>query len=203
MTNRIIEFTFDRSPNPLRIDEDFSNTSDKENQLIQQDDSSDSGSSSRRNRRLTTTKSSMSSSSPFYDHSSFSDDDDSDVQTSAVVQVKEKTETDDDGIVFLHDEKNSSSNRIVKDQKNSSIERHEKDIPPTYFYFVMELCQPESLRDRLIQHTIDRQQAWLIFDQIVQGIEYIHSKKLVRRNIFVRTYMDVCFLSHSFRFTVI
>ena len=53
---------------------------------------------------------------------------------------------------------------------------NEKDIPTTYFYFVMELCQPESLRDRLIQRSIDRHQAWAIFDQIVKGIEiyFIH-----------------------------
>ena len=57
---------------------------------------------------------------------------------------------------------------------------NEKDIPTIYFYFVMELCQPESLRDRLMKRTINPHQAWTIFDQIVKGIEYIHSQKLVK-----------------------
>ena len=93
---------------------------------------------------------------------------------------KEITEESDGGILFLPDEKRSSTE---KSESKAIAERKptEKDVPPTYFYFVMELCQPESLRDRLIQRSIDRPQAWSIFDQIVRGIEYIHSQKLVRR----------------------
>ena len=95
-------------------------------------------------------------------------------------EKKERTETDD-GIVFLPDEKQSASSIPIPTQTKTVPT--EKEIPPTYFYFVMELCQPESLRDRLIKGTIDRQQAWSIFDQIVQGIEYIHSQKLIHRDL--------------------
>ncbi len=59
----------------------------------------------------------------------------------------------------------------------------ENDCPITYFYFVMELCQLESLRDRLIKQAINQSQAWLIFDQIIQGIEYIHSLKFIHRDL--------------------
>ena len=81
----------------------------------------------------------------------------------------------------------SSPSPIPTQQTKSLIEKKilssiEKEIPTTYFYFVMELCKPESLRDRLIQRSIDRHQAWAIFDQIVKGIEYIHSQKLVRKS---------------------
>jgi serine/threonine protein kinase len=59
----------------------------------------------------------------------------------------------------------------------------EEDCPTSYFYFVMELCQSESLRDRLTKQTINQSQGWLIFDQIIQGIEYIHSQKLIHRDL--------------------
>ncbi len=187
----LFEITFDRSSNPLRIDEDFSTDSINKNDKSQISSSSSSSLSSetnnpldannntkpkKRNRLLTVTKSSLSSSSPLFDHSS-------DSSNEKNPPNKDITESDD-GIVFLHDDKRSSS--IPTQSTKSLIEKtksitNEKDIPITYFYFVMELCQPESLRDRLIQKSIDRHQAWSIFDQIIKGIEYIHSQKLVRK----------------------
>lgn len=48
----------------------------------------------------------------------------------------------------------------------------------------MELCQSESLRSRLMKQTIRQQsEAWFIFDQIINGIDYIHSKGLVHRDL--------------------
>jgi len=189
----LFEITFDRSSNPLRIDEDFSTDSINKNNKSQITSSSSSSSDEtnnpldannntqpkKRNRLLTVTKSSLSSSSPLFDHSS-------DSSNEKNPPNKDITESDD-GIVFLHDDKRSSS--IPTQSTKSLIEKtksitNEKDIPITYFYFVMELCQPESLRDRLIQKSIDRHQAWSIFDQIIKGIEYIHSQKLVRRFLF-------------------
>jgi len=153
----LFEITFDRSKNPLLINEDFL-TNDK-SEII-----------------------STTSSSPFFDHSS-------DSSNEKLPLNKELTESDD-GIIFLHDEKRSSSSSLIQTQTKSLIEKkklltNEKDIPTTYFYFVMELCQPESLRDRLTQRMIDRHQAWSIFDQIVKGIEYIHSQKLVNKKTLV------------------
>jgi translation initiation factor 2-alpha kinase 3 len=132
------------------------------------------------NNTKSTTKSSLSSSSPLFDHSSDSSNEKNPLN-------KEITESDD-GIIFLHDEKPSSSSSPIQSQTKSLNEKRkslasEKDIPPIYFYFVMELCQAESLRDRLIQRMIDRHQAWSIFDQIIKGIEYIHSQKLIHRDL--------------------
>ncbi|CAF4746485.1 unnamed protein product, partial [Rotaria socialis] len=47
----------------------------------------------------------------------------------------------------------------------------------------MELCQTESLRNRLMKQTITQSEAWLIFDQIINGIEYIHLQKLIHRDL--------------------
>lgn len=218
----LLDFTFDRTSNPLRIDEDFSNKSIDNNDRSDPNDSSSSSSSSsddqvanpidannntklnKRNRSSTTTKSSISSSSPLLDHSidssSFTGD-----EIEHHLEEKERTDSDD-GIVFLHDEKKSSSHSPPPTQSRSLLERkkctnNEKESPPTYFYFVMELCQPESLRDRLIHRSVSRPQAWLIFDQIIKGIEYIHSQKLVdiRGHAEVKDLFDV----RSSRFIVI
>jgi hypothetical protein len=177
----LFEITFDRSSNPLLINEDFSTNS------INKNDKSNISSSSSSfdqqidsNNNTKSTKSSLSSSTPLFDHSSDSSNEKNPLN-------KEITESDD-GIVFLHDDKRSTSSSPIPTQTKSLTEKkksltNEKDIPTNYFYFVMELCRPESLRDRLIQRTIDRPQAWPIFDQIVKGIEYIHSKKLIHRDL--------------------
>lgn len=167
------EITFDRSSHPLLINENFSANSSNAND---QSDSSSSSSDQQidaNNNTKSTTKSSLSSSSPLFDHSS-------DSSNEKPPEPKDRTESDD-GIVFLPDEKQSVSPSPIPTQ--SKVIPNEKEIPPTYFYFVMELCQPESLRDRLIQRKIDRSQAWSIFDQIIQGIEYIHSQKLIHRDL--------------------
>jgi hypothetical protein len=181
----LFEITFDHSSNPLRIDEDFSTNNDKS----ELDSSSSSSSSDNINNPLDANnntkskKSSQSSSSPLFDHSSDSSFLSNELNEKSLPN-KELTESDD-GIIFLHDDKRSSSSSPIPSQTKSLTEKrmsisNEKDIPRIYFYFVMELCQPESLRDRLIQRSIDRHQAWAIFDQIVKGIEYIHSQKLVK-----------------------
>jgi hypothetical protein len=178
----LFEITFDRSKNPLLINEDFL-TNDKSEIISTTTSSSSFDNRLDANNNNKSTKSSLSSSSPFFDHSS-----DSSSLNEKILLNKELTESDD-GIIFLHDEKRSSSSSLIQTQTKSLIEKkkiltNEKDIPTTYFYFVMELCQPESLRDRLTQRMINRHQAWSIFDQIVKGIEYIHSQKLVNKKNF-------------------
>ncbi|CAF0800863.1 unnamed protein product [Adineta steineri] len=203
----LFEITFDRSSNPLRIDEDFSANSINNNNNDKSEISSTTSSSSlttsssdektnhldannnnksKKTIRLSVTKSSFSSSSPFFDHSS-----DSSLLLSHDEHLPNKDNTEsDDGIVFLHDAKRSpSSSSLIPIQTTKSLTEkpkiimNEKDTPITFFYFVMELCQPESLRDRLIQRDINRFQAWSIFDQIIKGIEYIHSQKLIHRDL--------------------
>ncbi|CAM4747978.1 unnamed protein product [Rotaria magnacalcarata] len=199
----LFDITFDRASNPLRIDEDFStngiNTDDdnksetsfsssSENQLNNQLDANNNNKSAKPVRPLATmAKRSLSSSSPLFDHSS-----DSSISSNEFNEKtqshKEVTESDD-GIIFLHEEQRSSSSpspiqtRTKSSNEKQKLTMNEKDIPTTYFYFVMELCQPESLRDRLIKRAIDRHQAWSIFDQITRGIEYIHSQKLIHRDL--------------------
>ncbi|CAF2109491.1 unnamed protein product [Rotaria magnacalcarata] len=91
----------------------------------------------------------------------------------------------------IRDESNSSlfehsqdnHDQIVRNRSESSSEQSTSDCPITYFYFVMELCQTESLRNRLMKQTINQSEAWLIFDEIINGIEYIHLQKLIHRDL--------------------
>lgn len=210
----LFDITFDRSSNPLRINEDFSTnsinnnenksdvsfSSSSENQTNNQLDANNNNKSTKLARSSTSTsKRSLSSSSPLFDDSSDS--------SISFIEFHEKTPShkeatdSDDGIVFLHDEQRSSSTPSpVQTQTKSSMEKkktaaNDKDISTTYFYFVMELCQPESLRDRLTKRSIDRHQAWSIFDQITRGIEYIHSQKLVMTYISMMLLFENEFLS--------
>jgi len=170
---QLFEITFDRSTNPLCIDEDFPSNSIH-------DESSDEPIDANNNAKHSLSSSSSSPSVSFnHSSSGFSSND-------KPVISKGQTESDD-GIAFEGEEQRSPSpnsnelKAITSETKKSN--NNEKDFSPVYFYFVMELCQPESLRDRLIQGKIDRQQAWSIFDQIAQGIEYIHSKNFIHRDL--------------------
>ncbi|XP_046385466.1 eukaryotic translation initiation factor 2-alpha kinase-like [Ischnura elegans] len=55
-----------------------------------------------------------------------------------------------------------------------------------YLYIQMQLCRKESLREWLrddTSHLSDRKQCLLIFDQIVQAVEYVHLRGLIHRDL--------------------
>lgn len=55
-----------------------------------------------------------------------------------------------------------------------------------YLYIQMQLCRKESLREWLRDersHPLDRRQSLLIFDQIVQAVEYVHLRGLIHRDL--------------------
>lgn len=196
----LLDFTFDRSSNPLRIREDFSNPSlshpvpSESNSTSEDHLDTNNNRSKKRTRLSTTTKSSASSSSPFFEPSTSSDDEDLSEEEEKAEGEEESPDESDGGIVFLGEEKASS---MDKTDSKLLVERKslEKETPTTYFYFVMELCRPETLKDRLIQRTVSRAEAWSIFDQIVHGIEYIHSQKLVKETIELKRFSSIRFRS--------
>ncbi len=85
----------------------------------------------------------------------------------------------------VQEESNSSlfEHSCDSSDEEISIVKENSDVSITYFYFVMELCQSESLRDRLIKRSILQSQVWSTIDQIIQGIEYIHSQKFIHRDL--------------------
>ena len=47
----------------------------------------------------------------------------------------------------------------------------------------MELCDGDTLKDRLNPYNLDRQHACDILHQITEGIAYVHERNLVRLRI--------------------
>jgi len=53
-----------------------------------------------------------------------------------------------------------------------------------YLYIQQELCQKRTLQDWLrVEKVRDLRQAVLFFSQIVEAVEYVHSKKLIHRDL--------------------
>lgn len=71
------------------------------------------------------------------------------------------------------------------DEDNTMKMKIEEEETISMFYIAMELCKPETLADRLslenpYLHTLSQNEAFRIFDQIVDGMIYVHEvKKLV------------------------
>lgn len=72
----------------------------------------------------------------------------------------------------------------------SFLLRYKNKSPSQYLYIEMELCDTKTLRKWIIEQNADtlehsqrRQQALVIAQQIVEGVEYIHSKDLIHRDL--------------------
>ena len=72
------------------------------------------------------------------------------------------------------------------DTKNSPALAAKKP-PPVYLYIVMQLCQKESLRVwlRNTSETRSRVKALFMFNEICNGVEYVHSQGLIHRYVII------------------
>ena len=84
------------------------------------------------------------------------------------------------------------------DTKNNAA----KKPPPVYLYIVMQLCQKESLRVwlRNTSETRSRVKALFMFNEICNGVEYVHSQGLIHRYV-VHTMLKIQYFP-SLRFYV-
>lgn len=62
-------------------------------------------------------------------------------------------------------------------------------LPASYLYIQMQLCRKQSLKDWLLENdtTMRANQSLAIFKQIVEGVEYVHLKGLIHRDLKVRS----------------
>lgn len=97
-----------------------------------------------------------------------------------------RTTNDREGVVLESD--------VIKNSNRSSIAVvAEKSPSRIYLYIQMQLCQQNSLREWLLDnHTRDKRDVLLIFEQIVQAVEYIHMQGLIHRDLKVRTELIIC-----------
>jgi len=83
----------------------------------------------------------------------------------------------------------SSCSNITTSQKDTtdttSDSASEQKATMPYLYIQMELCQKYSLRERLNDHIINRDIMYILnmFCQIIEGVEYIHSKEFIHRDL--------------------
>lgn len=116
------------------------------------------------------------------------------------VNFKKENEEGDSFIIFKNSgnsesinlenicESNFSQNELYK--KNTGLNNSRRSlnkISKVYLYIQMQLCQKHSLREWLCDN-LDREpnMVLLMFDQIVQAVEYVHLQGLIHRDLKVR-----------------
>ena len=80
-----------------------------------------------------------------------------------------------------------------------------KKPPPVYLYIVMQLCQKESLRVwlRNTSETRSRVKALFMFNEICNGVEYVHSQGLIHRYVIIYTEVSYKILEILFSLRVL
>ncbi|XP_054167249.1 eukaryotic translation initiation factor 2-alpha kinase-like [Oppia nitens] len=81
---------------------------------------------------------------------------------------------------------NNLSNSHLKDREaNKSANRPNTISPRCYLYIQMQLCRKDTLKDWLLNNSINRNSHTVldIFDQIVSAVHYVHSTGLMHRDL--------------------
>ncbi|XP_035771153.1 interferon-induced, double-stranded RNA-activated protein kinase-like [Neolamprologus brichardi] len=80
--------------------------------------------------------------------------------------------------------------RYEDDMSTSTDSYYQSNLPPRYLYIEMELCDSKTLRKWIKEQNKNtppdsqrRQQSLIIAQEIVSGVEYIHSKDLIHRDL--------------------
>ena len=73
---------------------------------------------------------------------------------------------------------------LVWDRKKQQ-EKEESSKEKVFLYIVMQICQKESLKDWLRSCTVERnrRRSLLMFNEICLGVDYVHSKGLIHRDL--------------------
>lgn len=79
----------------------------------------------------------------------------------------------------------SKQQKYESEYDTTSDSHSERKETIRFLYIQMELCQKNSLRERLNNGTINRDIMYIfdIFCQIIQGVEYIHSQEFIHRDL--------------------
>ena len=76
------------------------------------------------------------------------------------------------------------SNTVI--QKDAKISKRKKSHCPSkkmHLYIQMEYCSGESLSQILRRHPLNRLDTFILFVQLVKGVNYIHQKGIVHRDL--------------------
>lgn len=77
----------------------------------------------------------------------------------------------------------ASSSFSFKDGSSSDLYGHENELESTYLYIQMEYC-PRTLRQMFESYNhFDKEFAWHLFRQIVEGLAHIHGQGIIHRDL--------------------
>ncbi|KAK7111067.1 eukaryotic translation initiation factor 2-alpha kinase 3-like [Littorina saxatilis] len=84
-----------------------------------------------------------------------------------------------------YSEHSKSEEQQVEKKKKDKTMKEKKTVPKLYLYLQMQLCRLETLKDWLIDNTLNRERAVIldIFEQIVSAVDYVHAKGLIHRDL--------------------
>ncbi|KAI6699187.1 hypothetical protein NL676_019306 [Syzygium grande] len=78
----------------------------------------------------------------------------------------------------------TAASSTISGWKTSSIDVYGQDnkLESTYLYIQMEYC-PRTLRQVFESYQFDKENAWLLFRQIVEGLGHIHQQGIIHRDL--------------------
>ena len=104
------------------------------------------------------------------------DDDDASVDTSSSsseIQNEEPDEKDKEG----EEDNTSEIDDIIEEDDIGNITRQ-------YLFIQMEFCSNRTLKDEIYGDTgLTTDRAWALFREILEGLNYIHGKKTIHRDL--------------------
>lgn len=87
-------------------------------------------------------------------------------------------------VLFSHHEEEVQEVEKDKEEKEDEVETTETSQGLMYLYIQQELCQKRTLQDWLrAEKNRDLRLVISLFSQIVEAVEYVHSKKLIHRDL--------------------
>lgn len=96
-------------------------------------------------------------------------------------------EHEEDEIIFEEDpnEQKSRSKSVTKKtvRENTETRREEKKARLKTLYIQMEYCEGKTLREAIDNKILTTEQKWKLITQILEAVRFIHSKKLIHRDI--------------------
>lgn len=98
---------------------------------------------------------------------------------------KENAQCDEDEIVFeeYDTKEENKNNQETTDKKENELPKENKKARLKTLYIQMEYCEGKTLREAIDNKILTNDQKWKLITQLLEAVRFIHSKKLIHRDI--------------------